>query len=89
MEHYSKADIKCPYFLYFKKDILCCEGLIGNTCMTTRFDSMGNMSKHIKQFCKKEDGGKCPLALNLYDKYERLEKLSSEYDRKKEIYNRG
>lgn len=89
MEHISKSDIKCPFFMNMKRELLSCEGYIENTCMTTKFTSMAAATEHMNLFCKKEDGGKCPLALNLFDKYERMEKLAAEHDKRKEIYNRG
>lgn len=85
----EKELIKCPFYTDDSHLTLICEGFIENTVMLSKFAGPEQMQSHIKSFCMKEDGGKCPLALNLYDKYERYETLCKKHDKAKELYNRG
>lgn len=73
MEEKTNLIIKCPFYSLIRKNMIACEGLIDNTCMTTRFPSAAVMREHIGNYCSKENGGKCPLAVNLYEKYDRIE----------------
>ena len=65
--------VKCPFYMGSRRDTIECESFIGHTVMLTRFCSVSEMMRHVRQFCVREDGGECPLAVNLYDKYARLE----------------
>lgn len=89
MNRRDTDEIRCPFFSHIYRNMIACEGFIEGTCMTTSFPSAAAAKEHTGAYCEKEDGGKCPLALSLYDKYEKLETLGREYDRRKEIYNRG
>lgn len=73
MEEKNNEEIGCPFFSFIRKNMIACEGLIDNTCMTTRFPSAAHMKSHINKYCSKADGGKCPLAVNLYEKYDKIE----------------
>ena len=70
----QEANIKCPFFRSSRKDTLECESFIGSAAMLTRFADVAAMSEHVRQYCVHEDGGRCPLAMSLYDKYEQLER---------------
>lgn len=78
MTEKQQAAIKCPFFVDSRKNTLECESFIGSAAMLTRFPDVPAMMEHVERCCAKEDGGKCPLALNLYDKYTRLERLEQE-----------
>ncbi len=73
-----QARIQCPFFITEKNNILCCEGFVDGTCMTTKFPEIKMKTEHIKNHCFRIDGGKCPLASNLYSKY----KLKEEKEEK-------
>lgn len=81
MTEKQHALIKCPFFVGSRKTAIECESFIGNAAMFTRFPNVPAMMTHVKQYCAKEDGGKCPLAMNLYDKYERLERIAREREK--------
>ncbi len=83
MTEKQQAAIKCPFFVDSRKNTLECESFIGSAAMLTRFPDVPAMMEHVERCCAKEDGGKCPLALNLYDKYARLEQLENERDRQR------
>ena len=36
-------------------------------------EAVAAMKEHVRRCCAREDGGSCPLALNLYDRYRRQE----------------
>ena len=65
--------IRCPFFHGETKNLLCCEGYIDGTCMTTSFRSRNALLQHISDNCSEIDGGSCPMAKNLYAKYKRLQ----------------
>ena len=65
--------IKCPFYLFMRNTMMACEGLNGDACMTTKFPSVVSMMEHIDNCCSKANGGKCPLAMKLYEKYDRME----------------
>ena len=66
-----EALIKCPFFIKENVDYICCEGYIKNTSMLTRFPNSALKREHEKKYCYKEDGGRCPMARQLYAKYEK------------------
>lgn len=68
-----QARIQCPFFITEKNNILCCEGFVDSTCMTTKFPDVKMKTEHIKSHCFHKDGGTCPLAANLYSKYKLIE----------------
>ncbi len=78
MTEKQHANVKCPFFLDSHRETIRCESLIGSAAMLTRFSSVADMTAHVNRYCVKEDGGKCPLAMNLYDKYRRLEALADQ-----------
>ena len=61
--------IMCPFFKKETKNLLCCEGYIDGTCMTTSFRSRNEALQYISDNCADVDGGHCPLAKNLYDRF--------------------
>ncbi|MBE6715791.1 MAG: hypothetical protein E7573_02615 [Ruminococcaceae bacterium] len=67
------AKIRCPFFLSVKNNLLCCEGYIDNTCMTTKFSDEKSKKDYIKNHCFRCDGGGCTFAENLYKKYKAIE----------------
>ncbi len=73
MNNSIQCFIQCPFFLSEKNNLLCCEGYIDSTCMTTRFPSRDAKTAYIKENCFKMDGGGCYMAKELFDKYRRLE----------------
>ena len=78
MTEKQEASVKCPFYMRSWKNTLECESFIGSTAMLTRFGSVKALLEHVKTFCAQEDGGACPLAMNLYDKYARLEQIERE-----------
>ena len=78
-----EALIKCPFFMKENVDYICCEGFVKNTSMLTKFPTSQAKREHEKKFCYKEDGGKCPLAVNLYEKYKKIEEREKEEHKKK------
>ena len=85
MTEKQEAAVRCPFFIGSRKTVLECESMIGSAAMLTRFPSVSAMNEHVRQYCAREDGGKCPLAMNLYDKYLRLEELQRERDRQRKL----
>ena len=69
MRTYIDSFIKCPFFRSADKGLLCCEGFVDNTCMTTKFSDTAAAMQHISDNCCEHDGGRCPLAINLFEKY--------------------
>ena len=86
MKNYVTAIIQCPFFKSERKNLLCCEGFIEGTCMTTAFSSRQAALNYISDNCSHKDGGRCPLAMNLFGKYEALreaeEKAEKEWQEK-------
>ena len=78
MTEKQEAAVKCPFFVGSWKNTIQCESMIGSAAMLTRFPEGGALREHVRRYCAKEDGGACPLAMNLYDKYARLERLERE-----------
>ncbi len=76
-----QANIKCPFFMNESKNLLCCEGFIDGTCMTTKFRTTDDKNEHIHQFCSFIDGGGCYMASKLYEKY----KILTEKEEKERI----
>ena len=85
MTEKQEANVRCPFFLDSRKTVIQCESFIGSAAMLTRFPNVPAMLAHVEKYCAKEDGGKCPLALNLYDKYARLEKLEQEREKRRKL----
>ena len=85
MTEKQEAGIKCPFFIGSHKNTLECESVIGSAAMLTRFPSVSAMNEHVKRYCAREDGGKCPLAMTLYDKYLRLEELQREREKQRKL----
>ncbi len=61
--------IRCPFFLSVDKNLLCCEGFVDNTCMTTKFADRSTALQYISDNCQHVEGGSCPMAMNLFEKY--------------------
>lgn len=68
-----EAKIRCPFYTGIKNTVLCCEGIVDNTCMTTKFPSVKERTEYIKSHCFLVDGGQCVFAKNLYEKYKKIE----------------
>lgn len=64
-----ECTIKCPFYQSEKEKYITCEGFIKNTCMVTSFPNLKSKHEHIKRNCSLEDGGRCPMAQNLFAKY--------------------
>ena len=77
--------VKCPFFQDSRKNMIQCESLIGSAAMLTRFPDVSALREHVERYCAKEDGGTCPLAMNLYDKYTRLEQLEQEREKQRKL----
>ena len=67
--------IKCPFYQSEKEKYITCEGFIKNTCMVTQFPDAKHKREHIKNNCSLENGGRCPMAQNLFAKYGMLDLL--------------
>lgn len=85
MTERQENTVKCPFYIASRRNILECESFIGSAAMLTRFPDVSAMSEHVRKYCSREDGGKCPLAMNLYDKYLRLEQLERERERRRRL----
>ena len=85
MTEKQEAAVKCPFYIASRKTTLECESVIGSTAMLTRFPSVSAMNEHVRRYCSREDGGKCPLAMNLYDKDLRLEELEQEREKQRKL----
>ena len=90
MTEKQESTIKCPFFVKTWGNSLECESLIGSSAMLTKFTSAAAMKEHVRRCCAMEDGGRCLLAMNLYDKYRRLESLERQRQKeRKEMYLKG
>ena len=85
MTEKQETAVKCPFFVGSWKNTIQCESMIGSAAMLTRFPDGAALKNHVKRFCSKEDGGTCPLAMNLYDKYRRLESLERERAKERKL----
>ena len=52
-----------------------------NTCMTTRFVDRYAALQHISDNCSRTDGGRCPMAINLFNKYKAIEQEKERQER--------
>ena len=68
-----EAQIKCPFYVQEKGDIIACEGYIKNTCMITRFPGAAEKKAHLRANCFLENGGTCFMAVSLFRKYDEEE----------------
>lgn len=68
-----EAKIKCPFYQGFKNSVLCCEGIVDKTCMTTKFPSVNARTDYIRSHCFFVDGKDCVFARELYEKYKKIE----------------
>lgn len=86
MKNSSASIIQCPFFKSEMKNLLCCEGFVDGTCMTTSFPDRGAALSYISRNCSEKDGGRCPMAKNLFDKYKKIldaeEKAEKEWQEK-------
>ncbi len=73
MNYSITAGIQCPFFKCTAKNLLCCEGFVDGTCMTTAFSDRSIAHQYISDNCSKVDGGRCPMAMNLFEKYRRIQ----------------
>ncbi len=85
MNDYLDSQIQCPFFVSESKLLLCCEGLLDTTCMTTSFPEKEAKLQHIDCFCRKKDGGNCPMATSLFEKYRRIGEKQTEEERLKRM----
>lgn len=81
MNYSVSAIIQCPFFLQEKKNLLCCEGFVEGTCMTTAFKDRKSSLQYISDNCSRIDGGSCPMAMNLYEKYRRIQEEEERTER--------
>ena len=81
------AQIKCPFFMTERNNLLCCEGFVEGTCMTTKFPDVHAKTKHIRENCFLRNGGRCPMAANLFEKYKAIEE-KEEAEKMKKITQR-
>lgn len=63
------AYFKCPFYLRESGKLICCEGVVKNTCISTSFPTPDDKKTHMILCCFKVDGGNCPMAKNLFSKY--------------------
>lgn len=68
-----RAQILCPFFMTERENLLCCEGFVEGTCMTTKFPDTKSKTQHIRANCFHRDGGSCPMAISLFEKYKAYE----------------
>lgn len=90
MNNSLQVHIQCPFFVYERKKLLCCEGYINNTCMTTGFPDEKAQEEYIREHCFHMDGANCPMAKNLFEKYKRIEEAEAlkRYKRAKEMISK-
>ena len=72
MRKSAEAIIQCPFFKKELRNLLCCEGFVEGTCMTTAFSDRKAALDYISDNCTRMDGGSCPMAKNLFAKYEKI-----------------
>ena len=77
--------IKCPFYLTEKKNYIYCEGFLKGTSMITAFSDAAAKREHIRGFCFLADGGSCPMAVNLYEKYKSSDRAQEELLRRRGI----
>jgi len=65
-----EALVKCPFYTFERGNVIACEGVPKNTCMTTRFPGGKEKHAYLKAHCYHEDGHGCFLADSLYKKYD-------------------
>lgn len=73
--------IQCPFFVKESKDMLCCEGYVTGTCMTTSFSTKEQKLRYIYSHCIKVDGGSCYLARSLFEKYRKIHEAEDAAER--------
>ena len=81
MTYSVSGGIQCPFFRYERKNLLCCEGFVDGTCMTTAFNDRSSALQYISDNCLRMDGGKCPMAMNLFEKYRRIQEAEERAER--------
>lgn len=72
MRKSAEAIIQCPFFKKELRNLLCCEGFVEGTCMTTAFSDRKAALDYISDNCTRMDGGSCPMAKNLFAKYDKI-----------------
>lgn len=72
MRNSAETIIQCPFFKFETKNLLCCEGFVDGTCMTTSFKDRKSALDYISDNCSNMNGGRCPLAMNLFSKYQKI-----------------
>ncbi len=85
MNDFLDSQIQCPFFVSESGLLICCEGLLDTTCMTTSFPDKEAKLQHINCYCKKKDGGSCLMATSLFEKYKRIGEAQTEEERLKRI----
>lgn len=81
MNYSLQTIIQCPFFVSETKNLICCEGFVTKTCMTTAFCTRENKIEYIKEHCVKVDGGTCHLAMSLFEKYQKLHEEEDRLER--------
>ncbi len=81
MNYSVSAGIQCPFFKHETKNLLCCEGFVEGTCMTTAFKNRSSALQYISENCEKIDGGSCPMAINLFEKYRKIQEAEEKAEK--------
>ncbi len=81
MNYLSEANIQCPFYVKREGKLLCCEGYIDGTCMTTRFKDKYTADQYLFDHCFHKTGGSCPMARNLFEKYRLIEEEENRKER--------
>lgn len=81
MRNSADAIIQCPFFKYETRNLLCCEGFVDGTCMTTSFSDRRAAMDYISRNCSETDGGACPMAKSLFDKYKKIQEAEMNAER--------
>lgn len=81
MRNSVSAVIQCPFFRKEMKNLLCCEGFVEGTCMTTSFADRRSALDYISANCTHKNGGNCPMASKLFEKYSRLHSEQEQAER--------
>lgn len=63
----TEAKITCPFFIRENRSSLVCEGVVDETQLTQHFMSCSEKALHMKNYCNREGGMRCPVyrAVNL------------------------
>ena len=68
MTHCPSKYALCPFYHFYERHKICCEGVIENSSIHLAFASPEARREYEKKFCDVEYR-KCPVAKMLYEKY--------------------